>query len=131
MKNEIISEFQDKVSEVLVRDRSILDSLSKFQESTARVTKAITKTVTACGCITINAGKQQIPSDVSLEDCMKYIQSHLHGNLCSHCQETLEDRIGAHLFYLTAICNLLEVNLDEALVKEFKKISTLGRFHLS
>jgi hypothetical protein len=58
MKSEVVDQFQGKVSELLIRHRSILDSLTKFQESTARVNRSIAKTVTNCGCVTVTATKQ-------------------------------------------------------------------------
>ena len=62
MKNsQVVGEFQHMVSELLIRHRSILDCLSKYQESTSRVNRSIIKTVTDCGCISIIANKQQFP----------------------------------------------------------------------
>lgn len=49
MKDIICDEFQNTVSKYLVRHHSILDILSKVQESTARVNRATVKTVTSCG----------------------------------------------------------------------------------
>lgn len=126
-----VSLFQNKVSELLLRHRSILDSISKHTESAIRVNRAVTKAVTNCGCISINACKQQIPADASLEECRKYMNSHLSGALCENCQEIIEEEIGKHLFYLTALCHLLDFQLDEVLEKEYARLNTLGYFHLS
>lgn len=131
MKSEVIAEFQDKVSQALIRHRSILDSLSKYHESTSRVSRAITKTVTNCGCISINASKQQFPPEISFKECQKYMDSHLNGELCETCREIIEEEIGNHLFYLTALCTLLGYSLEEIFNKEYERISTLGAFYLS
>ena len=126
-----VSLFQDKVSELLLKHRSILDSISKHAESAIRVNRAVTKAVTNCGCISINAGKQQLPAEISLEECRRYMNSHLSGTLCESCQEIIEEEIGRQLFYLTALCHLLDFQLEDVLEKEFARLNTLGYFHLS
>jgi hypothetical protein len=129
MKDVIFDEFQDKVNESLLRHKSILDILTKFQESNARVNRAVVKSVTNCGCMKINASKQQIPCDddniESLNDCMK---THLEGVPCDGCREIIEREIGNSMFYLTALCNLLDVSLYDAMIKEQDKMNTLGKY---
>ncbi|NLY39022.1 MAG: DUF1573 domain-containing protein [Firmicutes bacterium] len=129
--DEVVGEFQNMVSEVLIRHRSILDCLTKFQESTARVNRSIVKTATNCGCISINASKQHYPAGSSLKECSKYMDSHIKGELCEHCREIIAEEIGNHLFYLAALCNLLDYDLEELIGSEFNRISTLGHFLLS
>lgn len=126
-----VSLFQNKVSELLLKHRSILDSISKHTESAIRVNRAVTKAVTNCGCISINACKQQIPADISLEECRQYMDSHLSGALCESCKEIIEEEIGKQLFYLTALCHLLDFQLEDILEKEYTRLNTLGYFHLS
>ncbi|MFY9257839.1 MAG: DUF1573 domain-containing protein [Dethiobacteria bacterium] len=128
---EIVGDFQEAVEEVLIRHRSILDCLSKFHESTSRVNRAITKTVTDCGCISINAIKQKFPQKESLKDCSKYMDSHIKGELCDHCRETIAEEFGNHLFYLTALCSLLDYSLEDIINLEYDRINTLGHFLLS
>ncbi len=123
--------FQDKVSKLLLRHRSILDSLSKHVESSTRINRAVSKTVTSCGCISIKAEKQHIPPDTSLEECHKYLNSHIKGSLCENCRETLEEEIGNNLFYLAALCHLLDIELEEIVGKEYERINALGLFNLS
>ncbi len=124
-------QFQGKVSELLLRHKSILDSLSKHSEAAARVNRAITKTVTNCGCISVKAGKQNIPPEASFEDCGKYLNSHIEGQLCESCREIIEEEIGNSLFYLAALSHLLNFNLEDVMHKEYEKITALGYFHLS
>ncbi len=132
MKNdEVVGSFQDMVSEVLIRHRSILDCMSKFQESTARVNRSITKTVTDCGCISINANKKQYPAMDSLKDCGKFMDSHIKGKLCEHCREVIAEEMGKHLFYLAALCNILDYNLEDLYGSEYDRLNTLGHFLLS
>lgn len=129
--NEVVGSFQEKVSEVLIRHRSILDCLSKYQESAARVNRSVIKTVTDCGCITIKANKRQYPDKDSLKECGKLMDSHIKGKMCEHCREVIAEEMGKHLFYLTALCNTLDFDLHELFGKECDRISTLGHFLLS
>lgn len=122
--------FQDNVQENLVRHYSILDITSKFQETNARVNRALCRAVTDCGCININASKQLLPDDCSFEDVREYIQSHLTGQLCENCREVMEAEVGQNLFYLTGMCNALGLNLDDIINKEGQRVNTLGMFHL-
>ncbi len=129
--SEAVGSFQDMVSEVLIRHRSILDCLSKYQESTARVNRSIIKTVTDCGCISINANKKQYPNTDSLKECGKLMDSHIKGKMCEHCREVIAEELGKHLFYLTALCNILDFELEDLFGMEYDRISTLGHFLLS
>ncbi len=122
--------FQDQVDEYLIRHRSILDVLSKLQESTARVSRAVAKAVTNCGCISVNAAKQQVPSDVSLGEVRAYVNTHLSGTLCERCCEAVESEIGSSLFYQAGLCTLLGLDLDAIQKKEHSRIKTLGIFNL-
>lgn len=128
---ESCGNFQDQVAKLLLRHRSILDSLTKFQESNARVNRAIIKSVTTCGCLEISAEKQPFPPDASIEECSEHLKTHVSGDLCESCREVLESEIGNHLFYMAALANLLDISIDEAIIKESDKISTLGYFNLS
>lgn len=123
--------FQDEVDAYLIRHRSILDVLSKLQDSSARINRAIVKAVTTCGCITIDASKQQFPSDVSLAEVRSYLETHLTGTLCDRCRETVETEIGGSLFYSAGLCSLLDLKLDEIQEKQHSRIKTLGIFNLT
>ncbi|MBU5487219.1 DUF1573 domain-containing protein [Clostridium sp. MSJ-8] len=125
MKDIIFDEFQNFVNDSLLRHRSIIDLITKYSESSARVNRAIAKSVTNCGCISIKASKQLIPNDDSLSI---NLSSHTEGCLCENCREIIEREIGNNLFYLTALCNNLDINLYDVLLKETDKISTLGKF---
>ncbi|ADL08835.1 hypothetical protein [Thermosediminibacter oceani] len=131
MKDLICDEFQATVSQCLVRHKSIIDVLTKLQETVSRINRAIAKSVTLCGCVEVNAKKQQIPSDISLQELSAYMNTHLKGNLCPNCREVLEQELGNHLFYLAALCNLLDLNLYDVFVEENEKLSTLGIYSLS
>lgn len=121
--------FQNQVNEVLIRHKSILDVMTKLDEYNARINRAVAKSVTSCGCIKINASKQDYNKD-SLEEIRSSMSDHLDGTLCPACEEIIQEEIGAYLFYLAALCNSLDLNLSDALIKEYSNIKALGVFSL-
>ena len=128
MKDIIFDDFQNSVNDSLLRHKSILDVLTKFSESNARVNRAIAKSVTNCGCIEVNAKKQKISEDNIINNLHDSLDDHLNGTLCESCREVIESEIGNNLFYLTSLCNLLNLNLYDILLRESDKINTLGKF---
>ena len=131
MPNLTCGDFQEIVAGHLVRHRSILDVLSKLQEPGARVNRAVAKAVTACGCLEISASRQRIPADADFAQVKEFMQTHLKGILCESCREIVETEIGQNLFYLTALCGLLGLEIDEILAKEEKRIRALGPYSLT
>lgn len=133
MKDVIFDDFQNVVDESLLRHRSIIDILTKLQESEARINRAVAKSVTTCGCIQINAKKQKSPEDVGdidIEELKECLKSHIKGDLCDNCRGIVESEIGNNLFYLASLCNLLGLNLYDILLNELSKINTLGKYNL-
>ncbi|AYD39229.1 DUF1573 domain-containing protein [Clostridium fermenticellae] len=131
MKDVIFDDFQNAVDESLLRHKSIIDIMTKFQESNGRINRAIAKSVTNCGCIKVNAVKQYFPTgkeDMDIKDLKKYLKSHVDGKLCDNCRDILEREIGNNLFYLTSLCNILNLNLFDIILKEYDKMNTLGKY---
>lgn len=131
MKDVIFDDFQNSVNESLLRHKSILDIITKLQESESRISRAVAKSVTNCGCLEIDAKKQKSPEEVddfeALDNCLK---THVKGSLCDNCREVIQSEIGNNLFYLTSLCNVLDINLYDVLIKEYDKINTLGKYTL-
>lgn len=123
--------FQHTVTEYLIRYRSILDVQSKLTEASARVNRAIAKSVTACGCIAVHATRQRFPAELSLTEVRALLQTHLDGALCERCREVLETEIGQVLFYLAAAAGVMGLDLEEILEKEHARVTTLGVFNLT
>ncbi|ABS35596.1 hypothetical protein [Clostridium botulinum] len=131
MKDVIFDDFQNSVNDSLLRHKSILDILTKYSESNARVNRAIAKSITNCGCVSVKAGKQKLPSDsIDIEALRNCLKSHVNGDLCDNCRDVIEREIGNNLFYLTSLCNLLDLNLYDILLKEYNKINTLGKYSM-
>jgi len=132
MTREIeVEGFQHTVSELLIRHRSILDIMTKSQEAVSRMNRAVAKAVTSCGCLKINAGHKTVSSQASLSELRQFLDSNLSGKLCEDCRETVEAEIGRTLFYLAALCNVLDLDLMDIILKEEKRVKMLGVFNLS
>jgi hypothetical protein len=129
--NDILMEdFQNVVSELLVRNRSILDILSKVQTSAARVNRAVVKSVTHCGCISVDGKKQSFPGEARVEELHGLLSTQVKGKLCDECRSTVEEEVGGALFYLASLCNALDISLYDVILKEKEKLSTLGGYSL-
>ncbi len=131
MGENMLGEFQEQVSQLLIRHRSVLDVLSKTQESTARINRALTKAITECGCVQITAKKQPYDTSKSLEENREHLDTHFSGHLCEHCRDVLTEELGKNLFYLTALCNIAEIKFADVLKSEGERLNTLGVFNLS
>lgn len=131
MSSLTLKQFQDQVSELLLRHRSLLDVLSKYQQSNAAANRAIVKAITECGCIEVNASKQKYLDTMTLEEAKTLLDTHLSGHLCENCHDIIRSELGKNLFYMASLCNLLELDLDAIVSKESEKCTTLGLFNLS
>lgn len=125
-----MSEFQMLVDEVLTRNKSLMDVLSKMQNTCAHTNRAVTKSITQCGCISLKAQKQVIPPDIPVEERSHYAKTHVEGKLCPTCRDMIEKELGGLMFYLASICNVLDLSLFDITLKEQQRLLTLGRFHL-
>jgi hypothetical protein len=131
MSSPSLNEFQEQVSDLLLRHRSLLDVLSKYHQSNASVHRAVIKSVTECGCVEIHAKKQTLDGEVNYQEALGLLESHLSGKLCDQCMDVVTAELGKNLFYMSALCNLLTINLETVVTDESKKCSTLGIFNLS
>ncbi|HBV98254.1 MAG: hypothetical protein JL50_14520 [Peptococcaceae bacterium BICA1-7] len=131
LKDIVFDEFQNTVSDFLICNRSILDIMGKVQETNARLHQSIIKSVTRCGCIKIDASRQAIPSEATLADLKLLLDSHIKGTLCDKCQENIENSIGKLILYTAAVCNLLDMNMYDIILKEQKQLKILGYYNLA
>jgi hypothetical protein len=130
--NDILMEdFQNVVSELLMRNRSILDILTKIQTSSGRVNRSVVKSVTHCGCIEVEGKKQVFPGEVSMKNLNGGLMStQIKGELCPECRQTIEKEIGGALFYLAALGNTLGISLYDVVLSEKETLGTLGSYSL-
>ncbi len=128
---QLTDQFQNTVKSLLIRHQSILDILSKGQETSARVNRAVVKSVTSCGCHAVNARKKSLPTDASLADLKELLDSQLEGNVCDSCRDIIEAELGKQLFYIAALSNALDISLTNVFNQENKKLQTLTIFNLT
>lgn len=125
-----LAHFQQSVDRQLIRHRSVLDLATKLQESQARLQRAVAKAATQCGCIEVHVRKQAFPTDGTLQDAMRAVESHVSGQLCEQCRETVETEMGQHLFYLTAMAQILGLQVDAVIEQEQRHMDLLGPYGL-
>ncbi len=131
MRDLICDEFQNTVSELIIRHQSMLDILSKLSEASARVNRAVTKSVTTCGCIKVEAERTALPDNIqSIGDLKAYLDSHVRGHLCPQCEDIVVTELGNLLFFMTALCNTLDISLYDVFIKEYKNAYALGIYNL-
>ncbi|OPJ54932.1 MazG nucleotide pyrophosphohydrolase domain-containing protein [Alkalithermobacter paradoxus] len=130
MDNFDFSKFKDSVSESLIRHKSILDVITKLQETNSKINRAVVKSVTSCGCIEIDCKKQNLPDNITFGEISEYMDNHIRGSLCDICKEKIEQELGDHMFYIVSLCNSLGIDLEDVLKKEYRKINTLGKYSL-
>ncbi len=131
MRDLICDEFQNTVSELIIRHQSVLDILSKLSEASARVNRAVTKSVTTCGCVKVEAERTALPENIqSVSELRSFLDNHLRGKLCPQCEEIVVTELGNLLFFTTALCNTLDISLYDVFIKEYKHAYALGVFNM-
>ncbi|MFA9398811.1 MAG: DUF1573 domain-containing protein [Clostridiaceae bacterium] len=132
MKDIIVDDFQNAVGDSLLRHKSIIDIITKLQESNSKINRAVAKSITNCGCVSVEANKQLYKNDenVDIEEIRNQLDNHIRGHLCNNCQEIIEQEIGRNLFYIAALCNVLDLNMFDILITENEKLTTLGKYNL-
>lgn len=128
-QENLIEELQDEVANTLVRHKSIIDTMTKLDEYNARINRAVAKSVTSCGCIAIEAKKQDYNFE-SLSDALAKVSTHVIGDLCPNCKEVLEQEIGAYIYFLASLANTLDFQLKDTISKELERTKALGVYGL-
>lgn len=121
---------QSLSNELLIRNRSILDTLTKYQETAARVSRAVSKAATHCGCIQIEAKKQDFNTCLKSDEISDHFNRHINGQLCDSCKDAITTELGANLFYIASLCNALGLNINDIIQGESKRVTSLGKFNM-
>ncbi len=111
LKDILAEDFQLAADSALVRNRGMMDNLSKLSSSSARLSRAITKAHTHCGCIDMSEKK-------------------LKGALCEKCRGVIEQEMGDLLFYTAGLCNSLGLSIYDVMLKEKQALGLLANFSL-
>lgn len=124
------SEFQKATSDLQLLNKSILDIVTKLDEQTSMLNRAVFKSATHCGCIEIHATKQIYSPHKSLEENQKELDTHIEGELCPKCREKIIEEMGELLFYIASMCESLDIKMEEVLDKKYNHLKTLGLYNL-
>lgn len=124
------SEFQNITGELQLLNKSILDIVSKLDEQTSRLNRAVFKSATHCGCIEIHATKQLFSDNKTLEENQFDLDKHVEGSLCPKCKEKIQEEMGELMFYLASMCTALEMDLEQVMNTKLEHLKTLGIYNL-
>ena len=58
------------------------------------------------------------------------MDTHLEGKLCDNCRDQIEKELGKNLYYIASLCNTLDLNLYDIIIKEQERVKMLGKFNL-
>ncbi|MEZ4358423.1 MAG: DUF1573 domain-containing protein [Eubacteriales bacterium] len=130
VKDMQFEDFQQVVSENLIRNKSLLDVLSKLNIFFAKSNRAVTKAITSCGCMQIHASKQNLDGETEYSSLTQQTQTHLEGELCENCKSIIEHELGETMFFMAALCETLGLSLYDIILNEKKTLETLGKFNL-
>lgn len=124
------SEFQNIIGNLQLLNKSVLDIVTKLDEQTSMLNRAVFKSATHCGCIEIHATKQLFSDNKTLEENMLDLDNHVEGELCPKCKEKIEEEMGELLFYLASMCTALDLDLDNIMATKLAHLKTLGIYNL-
>lgn len=124
------SEFQNITDELQLLNKSILDIVTKLDEQTSMLNRAVFKSATHCGCIEIHATKQLFSDNKTLEENQLDLESHVEGVLCPKCKEKIQEEMGELMFYMASMCSALGMNLEQVMNAKLEHLKTLGIYNL-
>ena len=130
MSPSLIGDFQILANNLLTRDRSLLDTMTKLQDTCAKLNRTLSKSITKCGCISLNAQKQRFPANGEWSRLHNYADDQVEGELCPKCRDFVEQSIADTLFYLACVCNTFNISMEELLQKELGQLHILGQYNL-
>ncbi|HCX61218.1 DUF1573 domain-containing protein [Sedimentibacter sp.] len=124
------NEFQNLTANLQLLNKSILDVVTKLDEQTSMLNRAVFKSATHCGCIEIHATKQLFSQNKTLEENQLDLENHIEGELCSKCREKIEEEMGELIFYLASMCSALNLDLNDIMESKLDHLKTLGIYNL-
>ncbi|MEL7647812.1 MAG: DUF1573 domain-containing protein [Sedimentibacter sp.] len=124
------NEFQNMTADLQLLNKSILDIVTKLDEQTSMLNRAVFKSATHCGCIEIHATKQLYSPNKTLEENQLDLDTHIEGELCPKCRDKVTEEMGELLFYLASMCQALGLDLEEVMSKKMDHLKTLGIYNL-
>lgn len=118
IKDILAEDFQLAAESALKRNKNLLDTVTKLSTSASKLSRAVIKASTQCGCIKISGEKSVSPT------------TNIYGSLCTTCQNAVEKEIGDTLFYLAGIASAFDISIYDVMLKEKQQLSMLYNFSL-
>ena len=118
LKDIIAEDFQLAADTALLRNRNLLDTVSKFGCSASKLSRSVIKASTQCGCVELRGVKESEPLP------------NVEGELCDKCRQAVEKEMGDALFYIAGIANALGISIYDVMLKEKQRLSLLKNFSL-
>mgnify|MGYP005816373187 CR=1 FL=1 len=139
MKDLLADGFQEAVQGSLLAERSVLDVSARLIEASNRVQRALFYAATNCGCVSIEVGRPSTHGTSAESLATKTAAASasmvsnrstpsITGSLCESCRDTLEAEMGRQMYYLAVLCNATDASLYDILIKELRRLTTLGEF---
>lgn len=129
MSDSKSEDFQHKVSALIIRNRNVMDILTKCQISCGKICRSTVKSATGCGCLKIISEKC-LPTFSENDSFFTGEESGVSGTICPDCKDIIENEIGELLFYTAGLCNALGLNMADIMKKEIKNVEVLGKYSL-
>ena len=124
---------QFSIEEYQCLNKSILEQMAKLNEYANNLNKSIIKSCIQCGCLKIQTEKSCYEStyDKDITTNSTFINdNNCIGTPCKDCAEQFEKNIGGCLYYLASLCNTLDLNLYDIILKELDKINILRKYNI-
>lgn len=126
----ITDELQYMVEEYESMNTSMIDQMTKLSDYCSKLNRSISKASTQCGCISITANKQNYETSHGTSMSPRPLDKNCIGDLCPDCKELIEKHMGSTLYYMAALCNTLELNLYDVILKELDKVDLLRKYNI-
>ncbi len=120
MESDLLKEYQKRASQIIARNKSVPDILTKLHVANARIARSVVKAATGCGCISIEGKKS--PSGSA--------KSSLSGCLCEDCGARITAEIGEAFFYAASLCNALGICMEDVLRSDLERTDMMGKYSL-
>lgn len=130
MSASLLQALQDQISSLLLQHKNLLDIISKYSQASGSVNRVVTKAITECGCLELHSKYPSYKKSSPASQVEQTSETHIHGELCDNCRDIIISELGKHLFYMSTLCNLLDIELEDVVQHEFSKCQTLGVFNL-
>ncbi len=119
MESDLLMEYQKHAAEIISRNKSVLDILTKLQCANARVSRSVIKAVTGCGCVEVD-GRKNLPES----------RSQLLGELCEDCRQAVTAQLGEAMFYAASLCTALGLSFSQVVREDMDRCVMMGRYTL-